>query len=75
VAVRRLAACRAEAQAAKLAAVALPTRLPASLEADDDGRKLRRRAMLAHRLSRLRDRPVGNFAASVEPELQERSRW
>jgi len=72
-----LAACRAEAQATKTRGRgARQQDCPHRLEADDDGRKLRRRAD-AWRIGcrRLRDRPVGGFAAPVEPELQERSRW
>src|SRR4029453_19513218 len=72
-----LAACRAEAQAAKTRGRgARQQDCPHRLETDDDGRKLRRRAdawRIGYR--RLRDRPVGGFAAPVEPELQEKSRW
>jgi transposase len=49
---------------------------PHRLEADGDGRKLRRCAD-AWRIGarRLRDQPVGRFAEPAEPELQEEIRW
>jgi transposase len=72
-----LAARLAEAQAAKTrGGGARQQDRPHRLEADDDGRELRRRAD-AWRIGarRLRDQPVGGFAAPAEPELQEENRW
>ena len=52
----------------KLAAVALANKIARIMEADDDGRKLRWRADAWRTgIRRLRDQPVGGFAAPVEP--------
>jgi len=72
-----LVARLAEAQAAKTrGGGARQQGCPHRMEADDDGRKLRWRADAWRTgIRRLRDQPVGGFAAPVEPELQEDSRW
>ncbi len=72
-----LVARLAEAQAAKTRGCgARQQDCPHRMEADDDGRKLRWRADgWRTGIRRLRDQPVGGFAAPVEPELQEDSRW
>jgi len=72
-----LAARPAEAQVAKTrGGGARQQDCPHRLEAIGDGRKLRRHAD-AWRIGirRLRDQPVGGFAAPAEPELQEENRW
>src|SRR6202035_3981694 len=64
----------AQAQAAKTrGGGARQQDCPHRLEADGDGRELRRRAAAwCTGVRRLRDQPIGKFVLSAEPELQER---
>src|SRR5947208_3051774 len=70
-----LAACPAEAQATKTCGRgARQQDCPHRLEADDDGRKLRRRADASGiGCRRLRDRPVGNFAYRLSRSCKSRT--